>query len=256
MLRFASDRLILYNDITSKLKWRLILKTNSKFCNYLCFIVWFGTLFAAAFILIYPTTHNLFVASTKTHPYLMGFVKVSILATMGELMALRIVAGEWKKPVGLPYRAFVWGLLGMAFVIVFDIFAGGVTGAMNKALLPSSTGKAANQLLFAFFTSAFMNLVFAPTFMLFHRVTDTFIDLGEGKLSTILKIKLGEVIGKIDFHGFISFVVIKTIPIFWIPAHTVTFMLAPEYRVLMASFLSIAMGGILAFAKRRKPKAV
>jgi hypothetical protein len=91
--------------------------------------------------------------------------------------------------------------------------------------------------------------------MLFHRVTDTFIDLGSGNLSKIMKVKLGDVIGKIDFKGFISFVVIKTIPIFWIPAHTVTFMLAPEYRVLMASFLSIAMGGILAFAKRRKPTA-
>jgi hypothetical protein len=46
----------------------------------------------------------------------------------------------------------------------------------------------------------------------------------------------------------------KTIPLFWIPAHTITFSLPPEYRVLMASFLSIALGGILAFAKRRSPK--
>ena len=231
------------------------MKKNSGFSNYLWFAVWFGALFAVAFILLHPVTHTAFVGATKTHPYLMGFVKVAILATMGELMALRIVAGEWKSPAGLPYRAFVWGLLGMAFVIVFDIFAAGVAGAMGKALLPASEAKNFNQILFAFFTSAFMNLIFAPTFMLFHRVTDTFIDLGEGKLSKIMKVRLADVIGKIDFNGFISFVVIRTIPIFWIPAHTVTFMLAPEYRVLMASFLSIAMGGILAFAKRRKPKA-
>jgi hypothetical protein len=231
------------------------LKKSSNFRNYLWFTVWFGALFAVAFILLYPTTHTLFVTATKTHPYLMGFVKVAILATMGELMALRIVTGEWKKPVGLQYRAFIWGLLGMSFVLVFDIFATGVAGSMSKALLPSNANKAINQVLFAFFTSALMNLIFAPTFMLFHRVTDTFIDLGSGNLSKIMKVKLGDVIGKIDFKGFISFVVIKTIPIFWIPAHTVTFMLAPEYRVLMASFLSIAMGGILAFAKRRKPTA-
>ncbi len=231
------------------------MKKSSNFRSYLWLTVWFGALFAVAFILLHPTTHTLFVTATKTQPYLMGFVKVAILATMGELMALRIVTGEWKKPVGLQYRAFVWGLLGMAFVLVFEIFAGGVAGSMSKALLPSSADKVINQVLFAFFTSALMNLIFAPTFMLFHRVTDTFIDLGDGRLSKIMKIKLGDVIGKIDFQGFISFVVIKTIPIFWIPAHTVTFMLAPEYRVLMASFLSIAMGGILAFAKRRKPKA-
>jgi hypothetical protein len=127
---------------------------------------------------------------------------------------------------------------------------------MNKGLLPNPAAKGLNQVLFAFCTSAFMNLVFGPTFMLFHRVTDTFIDMGEGKLSRIMSLKLGAVISKIDFNGFISFVVLKTVPIFWIPAHTITFMLPPEYRVLMASFLSIAMGGILAFAKRRKPKTV
>lgn len=223
--------------------------------DHLCFAVWFGGLFAVAFILLHPTTHTVFVGATKAHPYLMGFVKVGILATMGELMALRIASGEWRKPAGLPYRVLVWGFLGMAFVIVFEIFASGVSGSMSKALLPSvAADKGDGQILFAFFTSAFMNLIFGPTFMCFHRVTDTFIDLGEGKLSKMMNIKLSEVIGKIDIHGFISFVVIRTIPIFWIPAHTITFMLPPEYRVLMASFLSIAMGGILAFAKRRKPK--
>jgi hypothetical protein len=43
---------------------------------------------------------------------------------------------------------------------------------------------------------------------------------------------------------------VKTIPIFWIPAHTITFLLPSEYRVLSAAFLSIALGTILAFAKK------
>ncbi len=229
---------------------------SSGLSNYLYFILWFGTLFTIAAILLHPVTHAMFVAATNSHPYLMGFVKVAILATMGELMALRIVSGKWKKPIGLFYRAFVWGLLGMSFVIIFEIFAGGISGALNKALLPTTSDRGIDQVLFAFFTSAFMNLAFGPTFMFLHRVTDTFIDMGEGSLSRIMKIKLADVTERIDIHGFISFVVLKTIPIFWIPAHTVTFMLPSEYRVLMASFLSIAMGGILAFAKRRKPKAV
>jgi len=59
------------------------------------------------------------------------------------------------------------------------------------------------------------------------------------------------VVGTIDWQGFFGFVVAKTIPLFWIPAHTVTFLLPPEYRVLAAAFLSIALGAILAFAKRR-----
>lgn len=228
------------------------MEKNSSYSNYLWFIVWFGVLFAVAFILLHPVTHAAFVAATNAHPYLMGFAKVAILATMGELMALRIAAGKWKTPAGLPYRVLIWGFLGMTFVIVFDIFASGVAGAMSKGLLPETANKFVNKLLFAFFTSLFMNFIFAPTFMFFHRVTDTLIDLGDGKLSGIMKVKLKEVIDKIDMNGFVSFVVLKTIPIFWVPAHTVTFLLPAEYRVLMASFLSIAMGGILAFARRRK----
>lgn len=223
--------------------------------DFKLFLLWFGALFTVAFILLYPATHAAFINSTKAHPYIMGFVKVSILATMGELLALRIVSGEWRKPAGLVYRAFVWGLLGMTFVIVFDLFANGVIGAMGKGLLPSTPdNEMMNKFLFAFFTSSFMNLAFGPTFMMLHRVTDTYIDIGEGQLDKIMKVKIRAVIDKIDFYGFISFVVMKTIPFFWIPAHTITFLLPSEYRVLMASFLSIALGGILAFAKRNKPK--
>ena len=217
--------------------------------------LWLAALAAVVFILLYPPTHEVFITATKAHPYLMGFVKVSILATMGELLAIRIGSGDFKKPVGLFYRFVVWGILGMAFVIVFEIFASGVTGSMKKDLLPGAAeGSQAAQFLFAFFTSAFMNLFFAPAFMALHRVTDTYIDLGQGNFSTILKVKLYDVVKKIDWYGFVSFVVVKTIPFFWIPAHTVTFLLPPEYRVLMASFLSIALGGILAFAKRKSVK--
>jgi len=46
----------------------------------------------------------------------------------------------------------------------------------------------------------------------------------------------------------------KTIPMFWIPAHTITFLLPSEFRVLAAAFLSIALGAILAFAKKKKPQ--
>ncbi len=217
---------------------------------------WLAALLAVVAILVVPVTHHAFVAATKAYPYLMGFVKVAILASMGELLALRIVAGDWKKPIGMPYRAFVWGVLGMAFVIVFDLFANGVTGSMSKGYLPTAAeGTFGRTLLFAFLTSTLMNLIFAPTFMLLHRVTDTYIDLGVGKLDRIFKVRLKDVVGRIDFYGFINFVVIKTIPFFWIPAHTITFILKPEYRVLMASFLSIALGGILAFAKKKGPKS-
>jgi hypothetical protein len=152
------------------------------------------------------------------------------------------------------YRAVIWGLIGMLIVIVFEFFSSGVLSAMKKGLLPAFGTGFAHNLAFAFFTSAFMNSLFAPTFMAAHRITDTFIDLGDGRWAGISKVSLAEVIHKIDWSGFVAFVVGKTIPFFWIPAHTVTFLLPPEYRVLAAAFLSIALGGILAFAKRKNIK--
>ena len=219
-------------------------------------LLWSGVMAIIVLFLAYPTTRELFGKTVKAHPYIMGFVKFSILATMGELLAIRITTGEFKNPTGLIYRFIIWGFLGIVFALMFPLFDAGVAGCKTAKLLPAITGSAfGNNLLTAFFTSAIMNLAFGPTFMAFHRITDTYIDLGEGKLNKIFKVKLTDVTKKIDWNGFISFVILKTVPFFWIPAHTITFMLPKEYRLLMAAFLSIALGGILAFSKRKAPKA-
>lgn len=39
---------------------------------------------------------------------------------------------------------------------------------------------------------------------------------------------------------------------FWIPAHTITFLLPPDYQVLFAALLGIALGTILAIAGMKK----
>ena len=205
---------------------------------------WLFNLTVFVVILIIPVTHKMFVKFTTEHAYLGGFIKFFLLATMGELLAIRIVTGDWNIPKGLLYRAFVWGLLGMAIVLIFSVFAAGIASALANGFLPGGN----SQFAFAFFVSFIMNLSFAPTMMAFHRITDTFIDLKyENKKG---KVTLSEVIKRIDWDVFVSFVIMKTIPFFWIPAHTITFLLPPEYRVLSAAFLSVALGAILAFAKK------
>lgn len=209
-------------------------------------LIWISGLLAFVAFVVYPPTHAIFNAATVSHPYLMGFTKFFILATMGELMAIRIVTGDYKKPVGLLQRAVIWGIIGFGIVAIFGIFSGGVTGLVEKGLLP---GKG-NAILTAFFISAFMNTCFAPAMMIGHRITDTWIDLayaGKGK-----KVTLKDITSTIDWNNLVGFVLFKTIPFFWIPAHTITFLLPAEYRVLMAAFLSIALGAILAFSKRKK----
>ena len=209
--------------------------------------LWILALAAVAAFLMVPATHDVFVAMTLAHPYLIGFAKFCVLATMGELLALRIVTANWSAPKGLIQRAIIWGMLGVVIVLIFDVFAGGVAGSLKKGLLPGGDSK----LAFAFFVSTIMNLTFAPAMMLTHRMTDTWLDLKyEGKGASV-----ADIVARIDWKGFISFVLLKTIPFFWIPAHTITFLLPPEYRVMMAAVLSIALGAILAFAKKKSAPA-
>jgi hypothetical protein len=196
--------------------------------------------------LLLPGSHDLFVAATSAQPYLMGFAKFAVMASMGELLAVRIVSGSWKRAAGFPVKVVVWGIIGGLVVLMFAVFTNGVAGAVKSGLLPAVSGWPGT-VLNAFLVSVIMNLTFGPAFMAAHRISDTYIDLrAEG-----LKPSLSEVIGRIDWQGFLRFVVGKTIPFFWIPAHTITFLLPAVYRVLWAAYLSIALGAILAYARRR-----
>lgn len=212
-------------------------------------ILWALALILFVFIMLSPLTGDKFIKFTKEHAYIGGFIKFFVLATMGELLAIRITTSNWKMPCGIVYRAVVWGFLGMAITLFFSIFQNGVQAVMTSGLLLKSNSR----LISAFFTSAATNMTFGPVMMAFHRVTDTYIDMkyeNKGR-----KVSLSEIIERIDWKGFVSFVVLKTIPLFWIPAHTLTFWLPSEYRIMAAAMLSIALGAILAFAKKRKQTA-
>jgi hypothetical protein len=49
-----------------------------------------------------------------------------------------------------------------------------------------------------------------------------------------------------------NFVFKKTIPLFWFPAHTITFLLPSQFQVLFAALLGVALGVILAIANNKK----
>lgn len=215
-------------------------------------------LFITVFVLIVcflaiPYSREWFETATENHPYIMGFVKTSILATMGEMLASRITTKKYLSRPGTIYRFIIWGILGLGFVLMFKVFNQGVISAIDSGLLPSVNNEGfLGSLYIAFMTSLIMNLIFAPTFMILHRITDTYIDLGNGVFKEINKVKINKVIDNIEWKTFFSFVIFKTIPLFWIPAHTITFLLPENYRVLMAGFLSIALGLILTLSKMKK----
>ncbi len=218
-------------------------------------MIWILVLVVITLFVVLPPTKPIFIQLTTQFPYMMGFIKTAILASMGEILVSRMRSGHYFTSKGFLLKALVWGFLGIIFVLIFKVFSSGVIAAQGASLLPSIQNESFLQtLLTAFLISTIMNLFFAPSFMLLHRITDGFIELGSGTLKGIRKVKLSHVIDGIDFISFIQFVVLKTIPFFWIPAHTITFILPESYRVLMAAYLSIALGVLLTLAKTRKVK--
>lgn len=194
-------------------------------------------------LLTTATTRAVYIRLNSSHPYLLGFLKVSILATLGEIISKRISAGKYEKLVGLPYRFLIWGFLGIIFVPIFELYFSGTRTLLEKNLLPHASSTFT--LFHAFYTSLIMNLTFAPVFMAFHRLTDTYIELGNGKFKSILKVRFNDVLKSVNWYQFTSFVLFKTIPFFWIPAHTITFLLPSNFRILTAALLSVVLGILL-----------
>ena len=199
--------------------------------------------------------YNAYNSFNKEHGMVMSFIKFAILATLGEVIGLRIKAGKYNAPgFGILPRAVVWGFLGLTIKLAFVIFTSGTLSfltymGLDNATAVFSEGFSAEKLFIAFCISVFMNTIYAPVMMTFHKITDTHIINTGGTLKGLFS--------PIDFSGIFknlnwdvqwNFVFKKTIPFFWYPAHTITFLLPVDFQVLFAAILGIALGTILAIA--------
>lgn len=215
---------------------------------------------AAAFggLLAAPGALDGFIRLTAAHPYAMSFIKFAVLATFGECIALRISTGVYNRPgFGLVPKAVVWGFLGMLINVAFTVYGGGTPRLLAGLglLSPDAAGFGA-RLLTAFAVSVLLNSLFAPVLMLAHKLTDLHIAAGGGTLSGLCRRPdVAALLRAVDWNVMWGFVLKKTIPLFWIPAHTITFMLPVHFRVLFAALLGVALGVILAFAGLRARKA-
>jgi len=185
----------------------------------------------------------------------MAFIKFGILATMGETIGYRIQTGHYPdKNFGMIPRALVWGVLGITIAFAMKIFSNGtpmVLASLGFSDAPASMAGSFTgmKLLTAFSISFAMNQVFAPMMMTTHKVTDTHIESHGGRLLALTKrVHVAKILAGINWEVQWSFVFKKTIPLFWIPAHTITFLLPPQFQVLFAAVLSIFLGIILSVA--------
>ena len=174
----------------------------------------------------------------------MGFAKFALLATAGELIAAFLAKGSFTLPVKLLWRFIIWGLIGVWITFMMKVYGAAVAALMAGGTLPGGS----NAFLRALYTSVIMNTTFGPTFMAVHKCTDKLLALRAQKQPAGLK----AVVTGIDWSTFAGFTIAKTVPFFWIPAHTVTFLLPAEYQVIMAAALSVALGVILTLANTVK----
>ena len=210
---------------------------------------------AVAAVFMTPDARAAFVAATKACPYLMSFAKFAVLATFGECIGLRIRSGAYTRPgFGVLPRAVVWGVLGLAIKAAFSIFIAGAPAMLAELGLPVAADTLRNgsfplRLLCAFTISASLNCVFAPLMMTAHKVTDTHIEATGGTLKGFFSpIPVVAILRGLNWGVMWNFVFMKTLPFFWIPAHTITFMLPPYLQVVFAALLGVALGVILAIA--------
>lgn len=227
------------------------------------FAVLLGVVLVFAPFFIFDSVYDAYTGFNKDHGLIMSFIKFALLATFGECVGLRIQKGVYsEKGFGLIPRAIVWGILGVGIKAAFVIFAKGTpaflsyAGMNDVASTYSAPGFSSGKLLIAFCISAFMNLIFAPVFMTLHKITDIHIINNGGTVSGFFRpLKFGEIITNLNWNVQYNFVFKKTIPFFWIPMHTITFMLPPEWQVLFAAFLGIALGVLLSIASIKANKS-
>ncbi len=194
------------------------------------------------------------------HGMIMSFIKFAVLSTFGECIGLRITAGVYnRKGFGILPRALVWGVLGMGISMAMTIFSSGIPAfmvslGMEDAAAVMGMALSWEKVLVAFSISVAMNTIFAPVFMTLHKVTDTHITLTGGTLHGFFthRLRMGEILAGLNWRRQWGFVFKKTIPLFWFPAHTITFLLPGDLRVLFAALLGVVLGVLLAIAALKK----
>ncbi|HKJ06961.1 MAG TPA: hypothetical protein VJ970_05800 [Flavobacteriaceae bacterium] len=173
---------------------------------------------------------NTYVETVVNYPLTTAMIQFAILGTFGDIISKWMQKGK----VFMPYNWKVvllkmveWALLAITIKYAFVGYKGFVDSLVTHNLLP-------NLELFtrAFVLSVAMNLQFGLLLVILHRFLDNLI-ARENNWNNISK-------------SMFSLVW------FWIPAHTITFMLPIPYQIGLAAIWSVVLGIILGYYNRSK----
>ncbi len=165
------------------------------------------------------------------HPFQSAALQFALLGTLGEVVAASVRKRRAALPctaLQLVWKALAWALLGLVIKGGFTGMKGFTQALLDKGMLP---GFLAHGLGKAFVVSVLTNVFFGPQMMAFHRLEDNWI------------------LGERGFAGLDR--AWWTLVWFWIPAHTVTFALPPEYQIGLAALWGLVLGVILGLSKGR-----
>lgn len=171
---------------------------------------------------------NTYVELVKSYPIYSAMIQFSVLGTLGDIFS------KWmqKGSLFMPYKWYVvllkmleWALIAITIKYAFVGFQGFVDNLVSHHLLPElgNFGR-------AFTVSVTMNLQYGLFLVIFHRFLDNLISK-ENNWRNIDK-------------GMMSLIW------FWIPAHTITFMLDKPYQIGLAAVWSVVLGFILGYYNR------
>ncbi len=125
--------------------------------------------------------YDFYFQFNKDHELIAAFVKFAILATIGDVIGLRIKTGTYfKDGYGILPRMIVWGILGVTIKIAFVLFASGTpifleSIGLENAQIVMKGAFTPEKLLVAFSISLALNLIYAPVMMTLHTITDMHI---------------------------------------------------------------------------------
>ena len=177
-----------------------------------------------------------YIGFVTAHPLISAVIQFAILGTLGEFVARWIIARKIYSAFPLKlvaWKMVVWSILAICIKVAFTGFGGFVDELVSGHyhFLPEmflEKGSFARALAISVFT----NLQFGPFLVLSHRWLDNLVE----KEKTWMGIDKG----------------IYSLLWFWIPAHTITFMLPREFQITLAALWSVALGLILGLARRPK----
>lgn len=192
---------------------------------------------------------ELYVSWLKSAPLLTAAIQFAILGTLGDMLAARLRNGKMSGAEILS-KLPTWAILGISIKYAFLGGTGATAILMDHGFLPTFGVQGA--FFAAFYKSLLVNTFFGPFMMIGHRLSDDYVyrcryQAGE-MLRGLTKANLWS--GLQSIHWDSMKVSLGLLLKFWVPAHTLTFLLPEHFQIPVAALWAIALGGMLGYFNR------